>query len=539
MPAVVTSPERFPRSGNQDEHRQSQQYRAEAGLRQPHRHDRDIRRDIAMTTYAIEVAPAKENAVPLWAGMIVFMVLLFAGDRLLSDPDTYWQIAVGQWMVNNHAVPVTDLYSFTMRGEPWRSTQWLAQVMYGQAFAWGGCGGVVALTALGPAVAFALLARFMLRYLSEVQVMILLPFAFVIALPHLFARPHVLALPLMVAWVGALLSAAERREAPPFAMVVLIALWANIHGSFVLGLMLVGPIALDAVLNAEPSVRWRLLSRWFVFGVVAVVAACATPYGWNALFAARAILSLGDALRQIHEWQPADFSSVRVLEVSILLAIGLALFNGVKLPLMRTLLFVGLLYMTLAHVRNVDVFAFLAPMVVAAPLAAQFGQRVRGSNATFQQPQIFVVCGVAITLAVTAAAMIAGYRPAAGVTPTAAVAVLKEHRAERVFNDYNFGGYLISQGVPPFIDGRAELYGEAFVVNTFHALALKNVDKFLGLLDTYKIDATLLSPETPAVRLLDHLDGWQRIYTDDVAVVHTRKPGAGAAVTSRIKPASN
>ncbi len=49
---------------------------------------------------------------------------------------------------------------------------------------------------------------------------------------------------------------------------------------------------------------------------------------------------------------------------------------------------------------------------------------------------------------------------------------------------------------------------------------------FLGLLETYKIDATLLTPATPAVGLLDHLEGWQRIYADDRAVVHVRKPGA-------------
>jgi hypothetical protein len=76
-----------------------------------------------------------------------------------------------------------------------------------------------------------------------------------------------------------------------------------------------------------------------------------------------------------------------------------------------------------------------------------------------------------------------------------------------------------------FFDGRAELYGEAFVVKALNALALKNVDTFLGLLDTYKIDATLLTPATPAVGLLDKLDGWQRIYADDTAVVHIRKSG--------------
>ena len=55
-----------------------------------------------------------------------------AGNRLLIDPDTLWQITVGQWILDHHAVPQTDVYSFTMRGQPWISTQWLAQVLYAE-----------------------------------------------------------------------------------------------------------------------------------------------------------------------------------------------------------------------------------------------------------------------------------------------------------------------------------------------------------------------------------------------------------------------
>jgi hypothetical protein len=118
------------------------------------------------------------------------------------------------------------------------------------------------------------------------------------------------------------------------------------------------------------------------------------------------------------------------------------------------------------------------------------------------------------------------FTPVAGQTPVAAVNLLKERKAARILHNAGFGGYLITQNIPVFFDGRAELYGEAFVVKALNALALKNVDTFLGLLDIYKIDATLLTPATPAVGLLDKLDGWQRVYADDTAVVHIRKSGA-------------
>lgn len=483
-----------------------------------------------MTEQAADAVRTRSDALPLLVGMAVYAVLLFAAHRLLSDPDTYWQIMVGQWMVDNRTVPVSDIYSFTMRGEPWHSTQWLSQVAYSQVFAWWGWDGVLILTALGAAAAFALLARFLLRRLDEVAVMILLPLAFVIALPHFFARPHVLALPVMVAFAALLLSAAERGQAPRLPTAALIALWANLHGSFVFGLMLIGPIALDAVLNAAPPLRRRVLLQWFVFGVVALAAACVTPYGWHSLTAARGILGLGEALSLIREWQPANFGSMRVLEVGVLLILALALFNGLRLPLMRVALFVGLLYMMLAHVRNVDVFAFLAPMVVAAPMAAQFVRYARKPDSGVRRRGGIVAGGAALVLALTAGVVLIGHsRPPASLAPAAAVAALKQHGAARVFNTYNFGGYLIAQGVPVFVDGRAELYGAAFLLRYDGAVRLRRPADLFELLDAYRIDATLLSPKAPAARLLDHMGGWRKIYVDNVAVVHVRDADAPAA----------
>ncbi len=495
-----------------------------------------------MTAQAIEAAPAERCTLPLWTGLIVLGVMLAAGNRLLLDPDTYWQIAIGQWMVDHRAVPWTDTYSFTMQGQPWLSTQWLAQVTYSQVYAWFGWAGPVALAALAIALAYVLLTQFLVRHLADVPVMILLPVSFLMALPHLYARPHVLALPVMVAWVAGLLSAAERREAPSFALVVLMTLWANLHGGFVFGLMLIGPIALDAVINADAKVRVRLFLQWFVFGLVALAASCITPYGWNSLLAARAILNLGEALKLIREWMPADFSFLGPIEAGVLLIIALAFFRGMKLPLMRNMLFVGMLYMALAHIRNADVFALLGPMVVAAPLAAQFGGRGNDAGLTFPQPHgLAVSATVALMLGMVVYAFAAGqYHPAANVTPAAAVATLKQHRVQRVFNDYSYGGYMISQGIAPYIDGRTELYGEKFMVEHNAARRLLRPAEFFELLERHKIDATLLQRRAPAAQILDQVDGWRKVFIDDDVVVHVRDPLARHSVEPEVtKPASN
>ena len=92
-----------------------------------------------------------------------------------------------------------------------------------------------------------------------------------------------------------------------------------------------------------------------------------------------------------------------------------------------------------------------------------------------------------------------------------------------VFNDYDFGGYLIASGVAPFIDGRTELYGEKFFVDHNNASGLMEPENLFRLLDEYQIEATLMRTQSAATKLLDHMDSWQKIYSDDVATIHLRK----------------
>src|SRR3954452_11118943 len=84
-------------------------------------------------THATEAAGPMRGLLPVWVGAGIYAVFIVAGNHLLIDPDTMWQIAIGRWIVDHGAVPTVDVYSFTMRGQPWISTQWLAQVAYARA----------------------------------------------------------------------------------------------------------------------------------------------------------------------------------------------------------------------------------------------------------------------------------------------------------------------------------------------------------------------------------------------------------------------
>jgi hypothetical protein len=280
--------------------------------------------------------------------------------------------------------------------------------------------------------------------------------------------------------------------------------------------------AFDALWNAEGPQRRSLALRWLAFGICALAASCATPYGWESILASRKILELGELLRLIYEWMPADFSRFSLFEACVFALIAGALYRGVKLSPPRIVLVLILFHMALSHVRNTEIFALLMPLVVLSPLSSQFG--LHGARFVKMSFPFASAAALVAIVGISTWAFAANHKfsPTPIQSPAAAVDVLKDRNARRVLNDLPFAGYLISRKVPVFIDGRAELYGESFEMAYYRALELKDVNLFLDILKSYEIDAVLLTPSTPAAGLLDHLDGWQRVYSDETAVLHIR-----------------
>ena len=435
------------------------------------------------------------TAMPWLVAISVYLLLMVLGSRLLADADTYWHIALGRLILEHHALPTGEAFSQALRGTHWVAYEWLSQIAYAAAYELGGWVAVAALTAAAAAAAFGQLTRYLLKYWQPTPTIIAVLAALVLTSPHIMARPHVLALPLMVTWIAALIRAVDTARPPSWWLLPLMTLWTNLHGSFIFGLAMTSLIACEAIWLSPASQRRRAGKDWIVFGALTLGAACLNPYGAEMMLATFRILSLGQALSIIMEWRPEDFTKLGSYEIIVLAGLGSALWRGVRLPPFRILMLLGLLHFSLSQSRHADLLGMLAPLFLARPLAGQFG-------------------------AIAARNTIA---PAASVTPANAVKALAGVGSGPILNDYGLGGYLDFVGMAPFIDGRTELYGEAFVVRYHRAVSLENLPDFLRLLDEYRIEATLLMPTTPAVALLDRLPDWRRVYADDIAVVHARR----------------
>lgn len=477
-------------------------------------------------------------SLPLLMALAAYAYLIFNGQLLLRDGDTYWHVAAGQWILQHHAVPATDPFSYTMPGAAWTAHEWLAEVVFALAHDAGGWTLVVAAAALAFAAAVGVLTRALLERLEPIYAFLFGALAIFMSAGHALARPHLLAMPLMVTWAVGLTRAADERRAPSPWLLPVMVLWANLHAGFMLGLGLAGAFAFEAVLAAFPD-RRRMASAalpWTAFVLLAILSALLTPQGLRGFQYLWLVLAHSTyALDFIGEWQSPNFHVFQPLALWLLGGLALVMYQGLRLPPVRLALLLGLLYGSLKYARNIELLGMLAPLVIAAPLAAQWRERRANARQVASADEFFLKlarpAGPA-ALALAAAAFVAAplwlarahpIEPPAGTAPTDAVRAARQAGVRGpVLNEYDWGGYLIHSGIPVFIDGRGEMYGDEFLKAYVQALQLARPDALEQLLRRYRVAWTLLRPGTPAVALLDRLPGWRRVYSDQTAVVHVK-----------------
>jgi hypothetical protein len=456
-------------------------------------------------------------------------------DRILGDGDTYWHVAAGRWVVEHGTVPHSDPFSHSMPGAPWTAHEWLAELVLQAVQGAAGWAGLVALAAVSVALALGVLARFLLRRMEPAHALLFVVLAAQMSLSHVLARPHVLAWPLLLVWVATLVDAGEARRSPPWWLLGVMPLWANLHGSFTIGLALGAALALDAVLAHPVGQRRPAALRWVGFIALATLGALLTPFGVGTIEFTLHVMSLKVALAVIEEWQSPNFQVLQPFAIWLVLVLALGLSGRVRLPVVRLLLLLGLVYLALKHQRNIALLGLVSPLLLAAPLARGWQATASGSGdvvaldrwfRALAQPSRWgarVACLCVAALLVLVVLPARKPQPAASITPHRAVeAALAAAPQGPVFNDYSFGGYLIYRGIPVFIDGRADMYGDKFLQEALDAMKLKDRRGFLEFLERHGFGWSLLQPGTPAIALLDELPGWRRVYADDDAVVHVR-----------------
>jgi hypothetical protein len=466
----------------------------------------------------------------------VYAICVSYAPSLLNDGDTLSHIVIGRWILDHWAIPFRDPFSFTAYGQTWVPHEWLAEVVFAILYDRLGWGGVVAATAVAAAAAFALLTHALEKSLGARRAAIGACLAFFLTEAHLLARPHALAWPLLIIWMSGIIGARDAGRLPSLALLPVMVVWCNLHGGFVVGLAFAGLLALEAVAEAPPASRLQVIRGWGVFVGLAAASALVSPNGINLFLLPLKMLRMSFAISSISEWHSVDFTHFDPLEAWIALAILGGFSLGLRLPLPRIAMVLALFYEALTHVRNKELLGMIGPLLITVALAKQLGPaapiegaaiaRAGGRRTVVAFAASIVVILIGLGFFATALSLDRnGLRPVAPIAAVqaAGAAGLTGH----VLNSLGFGGYLMLEGIPTFVDGRADLFGDLFLAR--YVAATSGIgDGLPALLDDYAVEWTIFEPLSPAVTLLDHLPGWERIYADQYAVIFRR--GASPAI---------
>ena len=446
------------------------------------------------------------GVVALSTAALAFAAVLFL-PAMLHGGDIYWHIAAGRWTLENAAVLRIDPFSLTHAGHPWQTLGWIGDSLMALAYIGAGWSGVLILFGAAAAAGAGMLAWRLSRSLQGPALLGMIALALVCAAIALPARPAVLAWPLFVIWLAGLLTARAKGRAPSLKLVSVMILWANLHASFAVGLILILPFGIEAVWEDRRAMR-----GWGVFAGFSLIAALITPYG---------IDTMSHAFRLMAVPQPMSGMGLAALALA---AIALLAFTSGRAGMkpFRIAALVWLAYLGLNRPADLMLFAAGAPLLVAEPLGQAW--RMQGQPQRLRWAGALVLAAV---MAATAAVRIAvpTVRADDESTPGAALASIPAALVRSpVLNEERFGAFLIFNDVRPFIDGRAGLYGETF---RHRYLKMMQPDEPLleATLAKYRIRWTILAAESPAVRAMDDMKRWHRLYSDAHAVVHVRNDG--------------
>ena len=516
-----------------------------------------------------------ETMTPGWvrwvmpsAADLFFVVLLFVlvftplSVRLLGDAGIGWHIRTGQQILATHTIPRVDPFSSTMQGQPWFAWEWLYDVVVGRLEASLGLNGVVWLTAIVLASVFGLLFRLLMRRGTHMFVaVILVLLAISASMIHFLARPHVVSWLFTLIWF-AILDGAERRALPGstsssfvrrrlWMLPLLMLVWVNVHGGFLVGFVLLAIFWLGALWNwltgnanriedtlQKIAARQRALDLALV-GVLSAAASFVNPYGWNLYRHIYGYLSNRFLMNHIDEFRSPDFhgAAQKCFLALLLIAVAVLAARGRELRLSGVLTVLFAVYAGLYASRNIPVSSLLLAMVVGplagVPLPSRFSEMSR----EFSEKMAAVECRlrghvwpiVAIVFTFLIAANGGRVRPQTVMDahfdpkrmPVGAVDFLSQREARGpVLTTDSWGGYLIYRMYPQarvVVDDRHDLYGEEFFKSYLKMVRVEpGWEEFLR---DHPAEYVILPRESALTTMLLATGMRKQLYGDDVAVV--------------------
>jgi hypothetical protein len=483
---------------------------------------------------------------------IAFFVWVFlsgpAGwQGLLVDGDIGWHIRTGDYILEHHAVPHRDLYSWSKPDAPWYAWEWLSDVLFAGAHRAAGLKGVVLLAGVTIAVfATTLLRRILWRGAHLFIALLISLMAIGSASIHFLARPHVFTLLLLSLSVWTI--EADRRTPTRriWWLVPVTIVWTNLHGGFLaliafLALTAVGTAVEALVVKTPGRTGWRPAARYGALTALCFAGSFVNPYGWRLHQHVIEYLRSDWIKNTIQEFKSPSFRDENMLQFEVLLLVGLMVAG---LMFKRKQVAEGLWVLFFAHsalisVRHVPIFATVTAPLIAQEIgswwthwSARMGPRSLGSivnqmSADFargvQRLSLWPVVFVAALVFVNAPI----HWPTDFPDEFFPTAMIHAHAAElagaRIITTDQWGDYLIylHPGQKVFVDGRSDFYGPEIGNQTLHLV--EGGPQWEQTLERHHFTVALLPVQAGLAQLLKQRADWRIAEDDGKHIVLVRK----------------
>jgi hypothetical protein len=478
----------------------------------------------------------------------VLIAALIADSNRHTDPDLWGHLRFGQDFIAARHLLRHDSYSYSAPGHPWRDHEWLAEVVMTLVYS---AAGVVGLK-LWKFACTALTVVFIANTEAEtgapptLQLAVLLTAALGLVLQAQF-RPQMFTFVMLAGLLALLARDNYRRDAPLWLAVPMMALWANLHGGFFIGIATLALYSGVATLcDLAEGAGWR---RGVRLGALTATAAAATlfnAYGTGMWETVAHALRNPYTRNAVTDWHPLAYAmdvqwhSARSGIVLYFAVIGMALTLGaafVAEPCGGDLPLVAVAAMMAAaafvSVRNLA----LAAIAVSGPLARHLTLalqrwRTRARAPAPRPANQWVILALCAGLAIQGGLFSPRLAPDQAY-PSGALAFMHAHGLHgNVLADFGWGEYLIWHAAPPdrvFIDGRYDTVYPLGVIRDYleFYFDLPGASATLG---AYPHDFVIIGPRAPAERLMARRADWKLLYRDGAALLYGRANGLAAHI---------
>lgn len=471
----------------------------------------------------------------------VFAYAVLFASRPLSDADFWWHLKTGQYILATRTIPRSDFFSFTNYGRLWVAHEWLSEVIFYSIYARLGFNALILIFAIVTALAFWIALKRTSAHPFIGGVVALLGVWSV--LPTVGVRPRAFTLlfaSVYLAILGRFARTGEGRAL--WWLVPLMALWANLHGGFLIGLVLIVLTIIGIVLDAwsqgeKIRLLWQRLRTLALVFVGSLVAGCLNPQGWRIYLFPFEIFFSPIQQREVTDWLSPNFQQPDLFPLAVLILLTIAALSlSPRRPKPSELLFfLSTLFATLKSNRHMAIFALIAVPLAAeylqhwvssTPLQKAFGKPGMGS-ASKREVLLSLLLILPLFLFVNRLRTTVYGPPQQQMVqvPIKAVEFMEQKQVNgNTFTDPNvWAGYLIWTRPmnPVYIDGRIDMYGDQFVKEYIEIIRGK-IDWREPFL-RYGVRVVIVNPKSMLSREMQDAPDWQMLYRDEMAVVFERR----------------